>query len=295
LNTFQLQCFVTLSNTATFSEAAERLYISQSSFSNNIQSIEQELGVNLIVRGKGMLTFTEAGTVFLSYAKRIVDEFEKVPLLLRDYKSSLENRVLIYADPLSSYAYNTLLVEFNKEHPEIQTDIIEIGDETLYNMMESNNNIIGIVFSPTKKAHLGTMCLTLVSDRLAALVVKSHRLALSRRIKVSEIRNDEIQIISDRQSRFLNDFTLAQFRKEGFIPNVAPLDLWYNTAKETIRELGISAVFPEQVAKIFLRPGLRVVGLDVEKFYINVVMSENCKNAAAMCFYNYASEFLKRK
>lgn len=295
MNTFQLLCFVTLSNTATFSEAAEKLFISQSSFSNNIQSIEREMGVTLIVRDRRTLTLTDAGKTFLSYARSIVNEFDNVKQLLKDYGSSADNRVLIYADSLSSYAYNDILSDFKQKFPQIQAEIIELGEENLFSKMMINSDIIGIEFSSNKKTHPNTYCHTIISDRLAALVLRSHRLAERRRVHVSELGSEEIQIISSRQSRFLNEFTLGQFRKAEFLPNIASLDLWYNTAKEAVRELMIPAIFPERAAKLFLRPDLSVVGLNVDKFYVNMAISEQCSNAAAKSFYKYASEYLQKR
>ncbi|MCL2402141.1 MAG: LysR family transcriptional regulator, partial [Oscillospiraceae bacterium] len=78
MNIFQLTCFVTLTSASTFHEAAERLYISQSSFSNNIQAIERELQTSLVLRGAKSLSLTDAGREFLIYAEKIVSEYESM-------------------------------------------------------------------------------------------------------------------------------------------------------------------------------------------------------------------------
>ena len=291
MSIFQLLCFVTLSGAATFSEAAEKLYISQSSFSNNIQTIERELGVGLVIRERGTLTLTEAGVAFLVYAKRIVEEYENIGELLNDYKQSSENRVLIYTDPLSSYGYNSLLTDFKLRVPEIQTEVIELEEENFEEVIKTQQNVVGIVFSTKKKAAPGTKILTIVSDRLAAFVDKTHALAKNRRIQPRELRNEALQVISYRQSRFLNNLTMAQFKKAGFVPNVEPLDLWYNTIRETIRELGIPAIIPERVARIFCQQDMKVIPLDTKEFHINLVISENCPHNAALRFFGFAADF----
>lgn len=289
MSIFQLLCFVTLAGATTFSEAAEKLYISQSSFSNNIQTIEKELGVNLVTRERGALALTEAGCAFLKYAKKITDEYEHINKILKDYRLSSEKRVTIYTDPLSSYGYNALLTNFKLHFPEIQTEFIElVEDNVTGNISNIQKDVVRILFSTNKTPDLGTKCHTLVSDRLAALVDKSHYLAKSKRVQLHDIGYEQVQVISSRQSRFLNEFTLEQFKKSALFPNIAPLDLWYNTARESIRELGIPAILPERVAQIFCEQDMKVIGIDSEKFHIKIVISEECEHETAQIFYNFA-------
>ncbi|MCL2401990.1 MAG: LysR family transcriptional regulator, partial [Oscillospiraceae bacterium] len=280
MSIFQLLCFVTLSNTATFSEAAEKLYISQSSFSYNIQTIEKELGVSLVIREKGILALTEAGRAFLSYAKKIVEEYEHLNELLRDCKHSAENRVLFYTDPLNSYSYNELIANFKLSYPEIQTEIVELVNERFDDIIKTQKDVVGIVFSTNKETDPGTKCHTLISDRLAILVGKSHRLTGCARIKLHDIEDEMIQTISFRQSQFLNEFILRQFRNANLIPNIAPLDLWYTTVRATISDLGIPAVLPESAARLICMEDTKVVGIDTEEFYIKVIISDECTHSA---------------
>jgi len=285
---FQLLCFVTLSNTATFSEAAEKLYISQSSFSNNIQTIEKELGVSLVIRERGTLALTEAGHAFLRYAKKIVGEYEHINDLLKDYKRSAEKRVLIYTDPLNSYSYNELLANFKLCHPEIQTEIVELVTECFDEKIRMQKDVVGIIFSTKNEANPGTKCHTLVSDRLALLVEKSHRLTGGGRLQLHDIGEELIQIISYRQSRFLNEFTLEQFRNAKLTPTVAPLDLWYTAIRATIHDFGIPAVIPEMAANLLRREDTKVIGINTDEFYVKVVISEECVHNAALLFYKFA-------
>jgi hypothetical protein len=211
--------------------------------------------------------------------------------LLHDYRKSAENRVMIYTDPLSSYGYNSLLVNFKHHFPEIQTEVVELVSESLDDFVKAQKDAVGIKFSTNQKARPGTKSHTIVSDRLAAFVGQSHRLVGSGDIELSEFKDEMLQIISYRQSQFLNGFTLEQFRKAGFVPNVAPFDLWYNTARETIRDLDVPAVFPEMVAKIFCEQDTRVIGINADSFYITVVISDECTHSAALRFFEFASSY----
>ena len=53
MTSLEIQAFLTVQQTLSISRAAEQLYISQSSLSSRLQTLEQELGAPLFVRGRG--------------------------------------------------------------------------------------------------------------------------------------------------------------------------------------------------------------------------------------------------
>ena len=60
----QMKYFVSIVENNSFTEAAEKYFVSQSAISQQIKSLEMELGVELILRGNRSFTLTSAG-VFL--------------------------------------------------------------------------------------------------------------------------------------------------------------------------------------------------------------------------------------
>ena len=72
MNLKHLECFVALTNTMNFSQAADFMYISQPAFSRYIASLESELDVPLFERDKRTVTLTAAGKAFLPYAMKML-------------------------------------------------------------------------------------------------------------------------------------------------------------------------------------------------------------------------------
>lgn len=72
----QIRYFLVLSDTLNYTEAAERLYISQSSLSRQIQALETEIGVRLVNRSRQGASLTEAGVVFKKEFGRILKEMD---------------------------------------------------------------------------------------------------------------------------------------------------------------------------------------------------------------------------
>ena len=73
----QLEVFVAVAETSSFSRGAERSCITQSTASQHIQGLEEELGVRLFDRGRGGALLTEGGKLFLARARRILAECDE--------------------------------------------------------------------------------------------------------------------------------------------------------------------------------------------------------------------------
>ncbi len=68
MTSLQVQYFLKVAESMSFSKAAEELYVSQPSVSRQVQLLEQELGFSLFDRSsKRNLTMTPAGVVFREY------------------------------------------------------------------------------------------------------------------------------------------------------------------------------------------------------------------------------------
>jgi len=73
----QLEVFVAVADTSSFSRGAEKSCITQSTASQHIQGLEEELGIRLFDRGRGGALLTEAGKLFYARARKILSECDE--------------------------------------------------------------------------------------------------------------------------------------------------------------------------------------------------------------------------
>ena len=64
----QLKYFVKAAETLNFSEAAKALYVTQSTLSQQMRQLEDEMGIQLFERSSHSVSLTEAGQEMLPYA-----------------------------------------------------------------------------------------------------------------------------------------------------------------------------------------------------------------------------------
>lgn len=74
----QLNYLITIAETKSLNQAAERLYISQPSLTSAMKELEKELGITLFHRSRKGVTLTNDGIEFLLYAKQIYGQYESV-------------------------------------------------------------------------------------------------------------------------------------------------------------------------------------------------------------------------
>ncbi|MCY1291253.1 HTH-type transcriptional regulator YjiE [compost metagenome] len=78
LETKWLEDFVTLAATRSFSQAAERRFVTQPAFSRRIRSLESALGLTLVNRARTPVELTESGQLFLVTARSLVEQLGEV-------------------------------------------------------------------------------------------------------------------------------------------------------------------------------------------------------------------------
>ena len=73
-----LEDFSALASTRSFSQAAERRFVTQPAFSRRIRSLEAALGLTLVNRSRTPIELTESGQLFLVTARTVVDQLSEV-------------------------------------------------------------------------------------------------------------------------------------------------------------------------------------------------------------------------
>ncbi len=147
----QYKVFYTAAKCGSFSEAAKELYITQSAVSQQIRSIENELGVMLFARGKKGAKLTSHGELLFGYAERAINELESAESLFERMKSLDEGSLRIGAgDTITRHFLLSKLERFHNKYPGIKIEIVNrVTDETL-SRLNAGNVDIAFVSLPIK-------------------------------------------------------------------------------------------------------------------------------------------------
>lgn len=129
----QYKVFYEAAICGSFSEAAKKLFITQSAVSQQIRSLENELGVMLFARGRKGAKLTAQGDLLFGYVKRSIEEIENAETLFNRMKTLDEGSLRIGAgDTITRHFLMDALEHFHNSYPFIKIEIVNrVTNETL--------------------------------------------------------------------------------------------------------------------------------------------------------------------
>ncbi len=127
-----LRCFATVAHEGSFTQAAKRMYLTQSSLTAAIQQLEQALGLKLFDRTTRRVTLTREGNSFLPVAERLLQEFERAVADVRAVAERQLGHVSIAAAPsVVALILAPVIAKFNAAYPNISVAVSDSGAQAV--------------------------------------------------------------------------------------------------------------------------------------------------------------------
>lgn len=118
LNIHQLNVFITATETLNFTVTAKRLHLTQSSVSQIIKALENQLGVELFKRKARTLKITDAGNLLLPMAREIVEGAIRAAERMELMKKEVHGHLIVGCNTApGKYVLPVLLARFNEVYP----------------------------------------------------------------------------------------------------------------------------------------------------------------------------------
>lgn len=181
----QMETFVAVAEERSFSRAAARLHRTQPAISQAIAKLEAELGETLFERSSRDGALTDAGSVLLEYAHKLLNLRGAATTALTELRALHTGRLSVAANEYTCLYLLPLLDEFRRGSPKIKIEVrrslaSRISDEILMHSVE-----LGVVsFRPDDPQVRSTV---VYRDELAFVVNPKHRLAGAGRVSIREL------------------------------------------------------------------------------------------------------------
>jgi len=132
----QIQYFLSIVETGSFSAAADEHYISQSSLSKKIIALEKELGVPIFDRSKRKVSLTNAGEAFLVHARKIDLAYKAMVVDLNGYKSDTDSFSIAAIPVITQYGITSYIAQFQDLYPDIHFNLEELHGLNIFPALE---------------------------------------------------------------------------------------------------------------------------------------------------------------
>ena len=182
----QLRIFLTSAETLNFSDAAKQMFMTVSSLTQNIKTLEQELGMPLFDRTSHSVFLTEAGEQFIGYAQETLRAADEAKARMQDLAHLNCGKLRVGI----THAFTPIVTDVTsilcKLYPNIEVDISYKTIDEMMSMLTSHRLDIVLCYKPSKLDP--RICSdVLFYDKLGVIMKKEHQLANLKNVKIDEI------------------------------------------------------------------------------------------------------------
>jgi DNA-binding transcriptional LysR family regulator len=188
----QLEHFLAVVEEGSFTRAAARLFMVQSSLSASLLGLERELGTGLFIRGRRGAELTDAGRAFLEPAQAALAEADRARDAVAQVKGLIRGSVRIAAVTMPrGVDVGETIRQFQDEHPGVDVHVVPVGARQMVELVSEGQ----VDFAVTPRVHGMNHTLRfepLVSTPLVLICPAGHRLAGARDLDVAEVVEEPI-------------------------------------------------------------------------------------------------------
>lgn len=254
----QLKYFVKAAETLSFSEAARALNIAQSTLSQQIKQLEDDLGLPLFNRPGHSLTLTEPGAELLPLARKTICEAQACVSRMQDLGNLLTGTLDIGVTYSFSPILTETIIDFMKRHPGVKLNIHYKPMAELMEMLHSRSVDFVLAFRPLVRdeeieSHI------LFDNQISVIVRENHILANHDKITLSDLARHDLALPSrGLQARNAFDHCVA--------PHLFPLKVKIelnevNILLKLIKQSDLVTILAE--ATVHNEAGVRAIPIDL--------------------------------
>jgi DNA-binding transcriptional LysR family regulator len=244
-----LRYFLAVAEERHFGRAAERLHMAQPPLSQQIRQLEDELGVRLLDRNTRRVDLTDAGAAYLERVHAILAEVGDAGDEARRIAAGLQGRLVVGCVGSATYSLLPALARTLREQlPAI--DFAFRGEMLVpaqVSALLGRDIDLALLRPPVDEPALRLT--TLRQDRLIVALPEGHRLARRRRLRVVDLRDEDLVVHTSRGS-VMHGAVVELCRRAGFEPRIRH-EVAETSTLVTFVAAGLGvAVVPEPVAEL---------------------------------------------
>jgi DNA-binding transcriptional LysR family regulator len=172
-----LRAFLLVAETGSFSQAADKLHLTQPAVSKRVALLEQQLSTDLFDRIGRQVSLTEAGQALLPHAKAVQQELAAAVQSVRDLDGEVAGQLrLATSHHIGLHRLPPVLSHFSKAFPAVHIDIDFMDSEQAYDLiMQGKVELAVVTLAPGAEPSIIT--LPVWQDPLDFMAAADHDLA----------------------------------------------------------------------------------------------------------------------
>jgi DNA-binding transcriptional LysR family regulator len=262
----RMRVLVEVAAYGSMSAAAEALNYTPSAVSQQIATLEREVGVALVERAPRSITLTDAGRTLAAHAEVILNRLELAEMEVKEIAGLHGGRLrLATFRSAGETIMAEAITEFHQRYPEVELTLTEGEPEEYMSLIKSGRIDLGLGFSYDHVSRAGvdsTEETILMSDPIGVALPRTHRLADGAAIDLCELADDPWVNSPPRSS--IHTFTESLCRAAGFEPRIMFETNDYHVAQALVAS-GVGVTFLPALAGVVAHPEITLLPLAGEQ------------------------------
>ena len=215
-----LRYFVAVAEELHFGHAAERLHMTQPPLSQQIQALEDELGVQLLARTKRKVELTPAGAMFLDEARLTLKQADRAQRIAIEAARGVRGRVRVGFVTSASFSILPSVVRrFRRENALIDLELFEMTPSQQLHALEHKEIDIGILRPPVDDTCLQMD--TVLEEPLVLALPSDHRMADQKTVELKSLAEEAFVLFPRQHGPGIYDVIMKACHDVGFTPQVS--------------------------------------------------------------------------
>lgn len=290
----QLEYVLAVAKCNNFTSAAKEMNISQSSLSQQISKLENELGINLFIRTTRSVQLTPAGVEFVANAKRVMSALRDTYRCVNEYTTNEKGHLTLGILPIVGYyPIPAIIASFQKQYPGVTINLLESQCDELLQMLYLSKIDAAFVQQANQSPYFSFN--PIIRDQMVVVTSENHPLASRKSLELKELVKENF-IIPPPPSGHYQDFVKA-CHSEGFLPNIIVTCSHVRTILGLVREnLGIT-LLSSQIAALDVDPSLTIIPMTTKitrKIYL-VTRANTDANRILEVFVRFVLQWIETR
>jgi len=215
---YQLQYFIKTAEVLHFTKAAELCFVTQSGLSQQIKKLEEELGLPLFKRIGKKVQLTEAGSVFLIHAKKVVENVENGKQAIEDLNEMIGGELRIGVTYIFGLLILPVVNAFAKKYQNLKI-IVEYGTTEVLEQKLLDNELDLVFVISSHEIKMPIQKVPLFTSNMVMVVSRNHALANLDKIAFKKI--EEIPLILPGKGSNSREYVEELFKKFNMKPKIS--------------------------------------------------------------------------
>lgn len=192
----QLRYFLIIAEAGSFSEAAQRLGMTQPSLSQQMKKLEKGLGTPLFDRLPRGVVLTEAGQRLQERARDLVAGAEAAEREVRDCTGRVSGKLVVGAIPtIAPYLLPTVIQRYTRKYPDVELHLEENVTGALLHSLHDGELDVGIMSAPIPTRHL--MIEPIFEEPLSLAMPAGHPLCKKKRVTWADLNDQPLLVLGE--------------------------------------------------------------------------------------------------